>query len=84
MANYCLKKLVVDKLAHNTNPDYKAKVSAKYNLAFTFHFAHLILKILQKGVEEIVNTFYFFILNMIFEWIIHVRTDDHRLSFIFV
>lgn len=83
MANYCLKNSVVDKLAHNANPDYKAKVHAKCSLTFTFHSAHLIVKILQ-GVDEIVNSFHFFILNMTFEWLIHIRTDNLRLSFIFV
>jgi len=64
----------VDKLAHNTTPNYKAKVCKKHN--FTFHSVHLIMKILQKGVEEIVNSFYFFVLNMTFEWTIHIRTDN--------
>lgn len=53
VTNNCLKNSVADKLAHNTNPDYKAKVHMKCNLTFTFHSAHLILKILQEGVEEI-------------------------------
>lgn len=83
VANYSLENSVMDKLAHNTNPDYKTKVHTKCNLTFTFHSAHLIMKILQKGVEEI-NSFYFFILNTTLEWIIHIRTDDLRLSFIFV
>lgn len=70
LANYCLNNTVVHELAHNKNPKYKVKVHMKCDPTFTFCSAHLLMKLLQKGVEKIVNSFYFFILHMTFEWII--------------
>lgn len=42
LANYCPKNSVVHKLAHNTNPEYKAKVRMKCSLTFTFCSPHLL------------------------------------------
>lgn len=69
LANHCLKNSAVHELAHNTNPEYKAKVHMKRNLSHSI-LPTSFIKFQQKGVEEIVNSSNFFILFKTFEWII--------------
>lgn len=79
LAKYCLKNSVVHELAHNTNPEYKAKVHMKCNLTFTFRSAHLLYPTPTKRSGKTCQQFLFLYLTY------DIWTNNFlRLSFIFV